>query len=163
MEGLLDWLRENGWAGWGLLAIGLAAAELFTLDLTLLMLAAGALAAGVTWVVAPGLFWLQIVVGLVTAGVTLWLLRPTLLERVRRSPGYRSSLDQLLGAGGIATAEISHAAGEVRVDGQLWEARPYDSDLRIAAGQSVEVLAIDGITLLVHPAEPNQLPRRTGT
>ncbi|NLE99283.1 MAG: NfeD family protein [Propionibacterium sp.] len=158
---MLEWFREHGWAGWGVLAIGLAAAELLTLDLTLLMLAAGALAAGVTWFVAPGLIWLQVVVGLITAVVTLWLLRPTLLHRVRQSPGYRSHLDQLVGSGGTATQEITNDGGEVRVDGQIWEARPNDRDLRIGQGESVEVFGIDGITLLVHPAEPNQLPHRT--
>lgn len=160
MGELMEWFRNHGWAGWGVLAIGLAAAELLTLDLTLLMLASGAVAAGITWFVAPGLVWLQVVVGLVTAMLTLGLLRPTLLRRVRQSPGYRSHLDQLVGSSGTATAEITHDGGEVRVDGQTWEARPYDSDLTIAAGERVEVFGIDGITLLVHPATPNQLPHR---
>ncbi|SDL63345.1 NfeD family protein [Tessaracoccus oleiagri] len=160
MDAFLEWLRDNGWAGWGLLAIALAGAELFTLDLTLLMLASGALAAGVTWFVAPGLVWLQVVVGLVVAVLTLAFLRPTLLDRVRRSPGYRSALDQLVGSGGRATTEITDAGGEVRVAGQLWDARPFDADVRIEAGETVEVLAIEGITLLVHPVSPHQLPRR---
>lgn len=152
MDWLVDWFRANGWIGWGLLAIGLAAAELLTLDLTLLMLAVGALAAGATWFVAPGLVWLQALVGIAVAALTLWLLRPSLLDRVRNSPGYRSSLDQLVGATGVATAEITPGGGEVRVDGQVWEARPYDPQVRILEGQRIEVFGMDGITLLVYPS-----------
>ena len=47
MAEFMDWVRENLWAGWGVLAMALAAAELLTLDLTLLMLATGALAGGI--------------------------------------------------------------------------------------------------------------------
>jgi len=161
VDWLVAWFRDNGWIGWGLLAIGLAAAELLTLDLTLLMLAVGALAAGATWFVAPGLVWLQALVGIAVAALTLWLLRPSLLDRVRNSPGYRSSLDQLVGATGVATAEITPGGGEVRVDGQVWEARPYDPQVRILEGQHIEVFGMDGITLLVYPSStPTPLDAR---
>lgn len=160
MDWLVAWFRDNGWIGWGLVAIALAAAELLTLDLTLLMLAVGALAAGATWFVAPGLVWLQALVGIAVAALTLWLLRPSLLDRVRNSPGYRSSLDQLVGATGVATAEITPGGGEVRVDGQVWEARPYDPQVRILEGQDVQVLGRDGLTLLVYPSGAAQSQRR---
>lgn len=151
MDELLGWIRDNLWAGWGLAALGLAAAELFTLDLTLLMLAAGALAGGVTALIFPGLVWLQILVAIITAVATLFLLRPTLLEKVRSAPGYRSSLDTLVGAGGVATTAITSSTGEVKVDGQLWEARSFDPDLAIDAGEPVEVFSINGVTLTVYP------------
>ena len=40
---MLEWFQENPWALWLTLAAGLAIAEMLTLDLTLLMLAVGAL------------------------------------------------------------------------------------------------------------------------
>ncbi len=157
VDWLSGWFAAHGWIGWGVLALALAAAELLTLDLTLLMLASGALAAGIVWFIAPGLVWLQVVVGVIVAALTLALLRPALLDRVRNSPGYRSSLDKLRGSVGTATAAITVGGGEVRVDGQLWEARPFDPDLVIAAGETVEVYGLDGVTLLVHPTDPRQL------
>ena len=42
MSEFFDWISSHLWAGWGILALLLAAAELLTLDLTLLMLASGA-------------------------------------------------------------------------------------------------------------------------
>ncbi len=152
MNEWVEWIRTNLWAGWGILAVMLAAAELLTMDLTLLMLAAGALAGGVTALVFPGLIWLQIVVALITAVLTLFVLRPTLLEKVRRAPGYRSSLDKLVGASGRATAQITTSGGAVKVEGQVWEARSYDPSVTIEADEEVEVFALDGITLIVYPA-----------
>lgn len=151
MDDLLGWIRDNLWAGWGVAALGLAAAELLTLDLTLLMLAAGAAAGGVTALIFPGLFWLQILVAIITAVATLFLLRPTLLEKVRKAPGYRSSLDSLVGTRGTATTAITGSAGEVKVDGQIWQARSFDPDIVIDQGDQIEVFGLDGVTLTVYP------------
>ena len=153
MADFLDWLRNNLWSVWGIGALGLAAAELLTLDLTLLMLAAGAAMGGVTALIFPGLIWLQILVAIVTAVATLFLLRPTLLAKVRNAPGYRSSLDTLVGTAGVATTEITGVAGEVKVQGQVWQARSFDSDITIHSGEQIEVYGLDGITLVVYPSQ----------
>lgn len=153
MSDLLDWIRDNLWVGWGVGALGLAAAELLTLDLTLLMLAVGAAAGGVTALIFPSLIALQIVVAIITAVATLFLLRPTLLEKVRKAPGYRSSLDTLVGTSGVATTEITGVTGEVKVDGQVWQARSFDPSVIISAGEHVEVYGLDGITLIIYPSQ----------
>ena len=152
MSDFFDWVRENLWAAWGVLGLGLAAAELLTLDLTLLMLATGALMGGVTALIFPSLVWLQVIVAVLTACATLFLLRPTLLARVRNAPGYRSSLDTIIGSAGVATSAITAHAGEVKIDGQIWEARSFDSSIDIANGEAVEVFGIEGITLTVYPS-----------
>lgn len=152
MSDFLEWIRQHLWAGWGVLALGLAAAELLTLDLTLLMLAAGAAMGGVTALVFPGLIWLQAVVAVLTALATLFLLRPTLLAKVRNAPGYRSSLDSIVGSPGRVTATITATAGEVKVDGQVWEARSYDPSITIDIGESIEVFGLEGVTLTVYPS-----------
>lgn len=154
MDDLLAWLRDFAWAGWGVLAVGLAALELLTMDLTLLMLASGALAGGVTALVFPGLWWLQVIVAVVVAVLTLLLLRPTLLDRVRNAPGYRSSLESLVGSTGLATAQINAHAGEVKVSGQVWDARSFDPGVTIGEGHEVEVYGLDGVTLIVYPVGP---------
>ena len=153
MGDLLDWIRDNLWVGWGVGALGLAAAELLTLDLTLLMLAVGAAAGGVTALIFPSLIWLQLIVAIVTAVATLFLLRPTLLEKVRKAPGYRSSLDTLVGTSGVATTEITGVTGEVKVDGQVWQARSFDPSVVISAGEHIEVYGLDGITLIIYPSQ----------
>ena len=74
MSEFFDWISSHLWAGWGILALLLAAAELLTLDLTLLMLASGALMGGVTALIFPSMVWLQALVALATAVATLFLL-----------------------------------------------------------------------------------------
>jgi membrane protein implicated in regulation of membrane protease activity len=148
---LTDWLGDHAWALWLSLAFLLAVAEVLSLDLVLIMLAAGALAGAGVAVIAPGLWWLQI---LVAAGVsvgTLLLLRPTLMARVRNLPGYRSSTDKMVGSSGVAVSQIDRRGGEIKVDGQSWTARPYSSDLVIEPGEEIEVYEIDGVIAVVYP------------
>ena len=128
-----EWLSDNWWASWLVAAALLALTESLTLDFTLLMLAAGALAG---------------------AGVALlFLLRPTLLEKVRSAPGYRSALQRMVGSTGQATTAITGNSGEVKVNGEVWRARSF-GDVEIEAGASVEVFEVDGITVVVYPKEP---------
>lgn len=154
---LTDWLGENAWALWLSLAFLLGIAEIFTLDLVLIMLAVGALAGAGTAAVAPGLWWLQILVAVVVALSTLLLLRPTLLEKVRGMPGYRSALDKMVGSSGYAVSEITGQSGEIKIDGQSWSARSYDRSETIDRGVEVEVYEIDGAIAVVYPKH-QQLP-----
>ena len=148
---LTDWLGDNAWALWLSLAFLLAVAEILSLDLVLIMLAVGALAGAGVAVVAPDLWWLQI---LTAAGVSvgmLLLLRPTLMAKVRNMPGYRSSTDKMVGSSGVAMSQIDKSGGEIKVDGQSWTARPYSSDLVIDQGDEIEVYEIDGAIAVVYP------------
>ena len=150
---LIDWLGDHAWALWLSLALLLAVAEIMSLDLVLIMLAAGALAGALTAVVAPDLWWLQILVAAAVSVGSLALLRPTLMQRVRAMPGYRSSLQKMVGSSGIATADISRIGGEVKVDGQTWTARSFDPSLVIEKGTEIEVFEVDGTVAVVYPKE----------
>ncbi len=148
---LTDWLGDNAWAIWLSLAFLLAVAEIMSLDLVLIMLAVGALAGAGVSVVAPGMWWLQI---LVAAGVSvgmLLLLRPTVLAKVRSMPGYKSSAAKMVGSSGVAVSQVDRSGGEIKVDGQSWTARPYSIDLVIEQGTEIEVYEIDGAIAVVYP------------
>jgi membrane protein implicated in regulation of membrane protease activity len=129
----------------------LGVAEVLSLDLVLIMLAAGALAGMGVALIAPDLWWLQIVVASGVSIATLALLRPTLLAKVRSLPGYRSSTDKLVGSTGFAVSAITRSGGEVKIDGQSWSARPFDTTQVIEQGTEVEVYEIDGVTAVVYP------------
>jgi membrane-bound serine protease (ClpP class) len=58
--------------------------------------------------------------------------------------------EALIGAKGIAATDLK-PKGEVRVMGEFWEATAKDAT--IAAGQAVEVVSMDGVYLVVKPAE----------
>lgn len=148
-----EWLSANWWAIWLVAAVVLALAESLTLDFTLLMLAVGALAAAGVAVFFPGLLLLQVVVAIAVSFAMLFLARPTLLEKVRRAPGYRSSLQRMVGSTGRALTVIDGESGEVKVAGEVWQARSFSTEA-IEAGTPVEIFEVDGTTVVVYPKEP---------
>jgi membrane protein implicated in regulation of membrane protease activity len=147
-----DWLQQNLWAAWLALALVLGAAEMLTLELTLLMLASGALAGMVTALIVPGLWVVQVLVAVTVAVLMLFVLRPTLLQRIRNAPGYRSALQKLVGSEAVATTEITGSTGEIKINGETWTARAYDPDRVISPGELVQVFEVDGVILRVHPS-----------
>ncbi|WP_040161588.1 NfeD family protein [Nigerium massiliense] len=145
-----QWWQENWWAIWFALAGVLAAAEMLTLDLTLLMLASGALAGGVVAIVLPGVLWAQVLVAVAVAFITLFLVRPMLRRRFQLSPGYRSSVDKMVGSEGTVTRQVTASGGEIKVNGEAWSARSYDGE-DIEPGVVIEVFEVDGVTAVVYP------------
>lgn len=151
---MLAWLIENAWVVWFAVAAILAVTEVAAGDFTLLMLASGALAGGVAALVFPGLWLVQVLVAVFVAVLMLAILRPTLLKRVREAPGYRSSLDKLIGSTGPALTAITATTGEVKLGGEVWSARSYDGGA-IDAGVQVEVYDVDGTVVRVYPKDHN--------
>ena len=175
-EGLFGWVGGHLWALWGILALLLATLEMATLDLTLLMLALGALAGGLTSVVLPDLYWAQVLVALGTAVALQTMARPSLLKRLDTAPGYRSSLGKLVGSEGVATQRITRTEGEAKVNGEekskalLDRIKPTtdyadlsDCDIVIEAGADIEVYEVDGPILVVYPVERGELLPRPST
>ncbi|MFT3861617.1 NfeD family protein [Micropruina sp.] len=148
-----EWLSANWWAVWLIAATLLAVCESLTLDFTLLMLAAGALAGAGAAALFPGLVLVHVALAVVVAFALLLLLRPTLLAKVRNAPGYRSALQRLVGSTGQALTAIDGGSGEVKVAGEVWRARSFN-DEPIDAGTAVEIFEVDGTTVVVYPKEP---------
>lgn len=153
---MMDWLRDNVWAAWLGIAVVLGLAELASLDFTLLMLAAGALAATGAAALFPGLLWLQIVVGLITAAAMLAAIRPLLVRKIHHNVELKTGSQHVIGRTGVVVKEIHpDGGGSVRLGGDLWTARPYDEVSTIAPGTRVEIMAVDGATAVVYPvADP---------
>ena len=62
----------------------------------------------------------------------------------------KTGKEALIGAKGIAVSDLN-PKGEIRVMGEFWEATAKDAT--IAAGQTVEVVSMDGVYLVVKPVE----------
>jgi membrane-bound ClpP family serine protease len=62
----------------------------------------------------------------------------------------KTGQEALIGAKGIATADLK-PKGEVRVLGEFWEAIAQNGEITV--GQAVEVVGMDGMFLVVKPAE----------
>lgn len=145
----MDWLQEHMWETWMGLAILLGVAELFSLDLILLMLAVGAMVGGVAALI--GLPVAVQILGAVGASVAmLSIVRPSVVKRLHSGPNLVLGHDKLVGKQAVVISEVSADGGQVRIAGEIWSARPYDDDAVIEPGAKVDVFEIRGATAVVH-------------
>jgi membrane protein implicated in regulation of membrane protease activity len=144
---LPDWLAA--WQAWLGLAVALGVAELFSLDLMLLMLAVGAVTGMVVSLTGAAL-WLQVLAAVAASVGMLALVRPGLVKRLHGGPELTLGHNALIGKQGVVVDEVSAQGGQIRVGGELWTARPYDETEVIAPGEAVDIFEIKGATAMVH-------------
>ena len=147
----MQWLGDNAWAAWLGLAALLGIAELASLDLVLVMLAVGAIA-GMLTALATDALVAQILVALAASVAMLAVVRPGLVRHLHDGPELVLGSATLIGKQAITPVRLSaHQSGQLKIDGELWTAKPYDETLVIEPGETVEVLLIRGATAYVHP------------
>jgi membrane protein implicated in regulation of membrane protease activity len=139
----------DAWAAWLGLAVALGVLELFSLDLILLMLAAGAIVGMVVSLTGADL-WVQVIAAVVASVAALGVVRPSVVKRLHTGPNLVLGHEALVGRQGLVVQEVSSQAGQIRVGGEIWTARPYDDDQVIPVGAKVDIFQIKGATALVH-------------
>lgn len=137
-------------------AAALGAAEVFTLDLTLLMLAGGALAGGAV-VLLGGSLVLGCIVAAVVATLLLFALRPWLLRSLRKRgvPLVETNAAALVGLPAKTIDDVTATGGRVKFKGEVWTARTAEGVAPISEGADVVVVKIEGATAIVAPAKEN--------
>jgi membrane protein implicated in regulation of membrane protease activity len=147
----MDWLGDHVAAVFLALAILLGAAEMFSLDLILGMLALGALVGMVVALLGAG-FAVAAIAAAVGAVACLAVVRPPLVKKLHTGPELSLGHGKLVGQQGVVTERMTGLeAGRIKLSGEIWSAKPYDETLTIDPGQTVEVLEIRGATAYVHP------------
>lgn len=152
----MDVLTQYAWIGWLVLILVFAIIEVFTLEMTFLMLALGSVGGLVS-----GLFgipwWAQFIVAAILALALILTLRPPLLRALRRGGDpARSNVDALIGGDGTVVRTVDPSGGQVRLrNGEVWTARlsPVTEHRDVAVGEVVLVTGIDGATAVVVPFE----------
>ena len=82
----------------------------------------------------------------------LALVRPSVVKRLHSGPELQLGHGKLVGRQALVTEDVtSLTPGRVKLAGEIWSAEPYDDSLTIKAGETVEVLAMKGATVYVHP------------
>jgi membrane protein implicated in regulation of membrane protease activity len=148
---MIDWIRDNPAATWLAAGVVLAAVEIFSLDLVLLMFALGAVAAAV----AAGLggpLWLAIVVFAVVSVALLYLVRPPVVKRLHAGPTLTLGHDALVGRTALVLEPVDSRTGRVELAGEVWSARAADQQA-YGTGTEVVVTRIDGATAVVTTKE----------
>jgi membrane protein implicated in regulation of membrane protease activity len=146
----MDWLSHHSWEAWLIVALLLAAAEMTTLDFTLLMMAVGA-GAGCLMAAIGLNVWVQVLVAAAVAIAMLSFVRPNIVRRVHSGPTIQTGPQALIGQSGLVLERVTGAAGRVRLRGEVWSARAVDDGVTIEPGAKVGVAEIDGATAVVYP------------
>jgi membrane protein implicated in regulation of membrane protease activity len=157
---MLDFLISYAWIVWIALILIFGIIELTTLEFTFLMLAFGS-AGGLVSGLLGAPWWLQILIAAVLSVLLLFALRPALLRALKRGGDPApSNVDALLGLSGTVTNDFSGNANHVKLaNGDTWTARLGaseglpGSDRTLVEGERVVVIAIEGATAVVVPAE----------
>jgi membrane protein implicated in regulation of membrane protease activity len=134
---------------WLVVGIALVVLELFSTTFVLLMLAAGAFAAAGASALGAGPvaqgFVFAVVSALALAGVRP-ALRRRLTDHIHETPMGPAALE---GATCLVVEEVDEGHGMVKIEGELWRARPFDATQVISAGEHVRVVEIKGATAMV--------------
>lgn len=133
---------------WLVVALGLAGAEVLTGDLFLLMVSGGALAAAGSSLVFDEL-WIDGVVFAVVSMLLLVLVRPALRRRFAAGTGLLDRAKELEGKSALVLDTVSRHEGQVKLDGEVWTARPLNDTDVFESGDHVTVMRIDGATAVV--------------
>ena len=153
MVDLTDYL----WIAWLVFILVCVIIELLTLDFTFLMIAVGSVA-GLGANLLGWEWWVQILVAAAVSVLLLLLIRPVLLHAMARQSADvpPSNVAALIGMGGRVSSTVGELGGLVKLDnGETWTAHlsPGQAAVTIDPGDRVRVLAIDGSTAFVVPAE----------
>lgn len=132
---------------WMAVAILFAVAEGFTLGLTFIWFAGGALLAMLTSFLGLNLY-IQVIAFIIGSSLMLIYTRPIAIK-VFKIGATKTNVDSLIGKEGIVIKQLEpFTMGHVNVKGQIWSAKP-DQDVTIVEGTKVEVVRIEGVKLIV--------------
>jgi membrane protein implicated in regulation of membrane protease activity len=135
------------WAWWVLIAVALAAGEVFTLGFFLGAVALAAVVAAVVSLALP--VWIQVLVFIVGSLASLGFLRPLARAHMTTPAALRTGTAALVGRRAIVLERVDADSGTVKIGGEVWTARAYMEDAVYEPGARVDVLKIEGATALV--------------
>ena len=140
------------WWLWILAALVSGIIEVMSVSFVFLMLAIGALAAGIAAACGANLM-VQLIVFIVVSVALLVVLRPFLKGRIERSNNYvPSNTDRLIGKTAYVTETVGERHGRIQFTGGEWSARTEGPELPV--GAEVRVDRIDGATAVVSALNP---------
>ena len=141
----------SAWVVWTIVAAVCAGAEAVTLTLILGFVAVAAAIALLVAVVG-GPVAAQLIAFIAGTAALVGFVRPIAKSHLHR-PAITTGVDALVGKRAIVLQRVDMHQGQVRIDGEVWTARPYLEDQVLEPGASVDVVKIQGATALVYGTE----------
>jgi membrane protein implicated in regulation of membrane protease activity len=135
---------------WLVIGVVLAIAEMFTSTFVLIMFSVGAFAAAAA--AALGLpIWIQLAAFGAVSAAALAGVRPILQRHLQSSTADHApmGLAAIEGSAGLVLERVDADHGLIKIEGEMWSARPYDATQVIEPWERVRVIEIKGATALV--------------
>lgn len=134
---------------WIVVGAALLAAEVFTTTFVLLMFGLGAFAAAGAAALGAGVP-VQAAVFAAVSALSFVAVRPALRRSMRRDVrDTPMGVEALEGSMALVIEAVDHDSGQIKIDGEMWRARPYDATQTFAVGDRVRVIEIKGATAMV--------------
>ena len=146
---MIEYISNNLWLFWLIITAVCLILELCSGDFYITCFAVGALLT-----VCPALahlpLWIQIIVWAVMSVLSIWLIRPKLVDLIHKGADIRNSnADALIGKIGKVVETIpANGYGYIQVDGDQWKSKSID-DADIALGEKVEIVERESIIMTV--------------
>jgi len=147
---MIDYISQNLWLFWSIITFVCLIMELSSGDFYVTCFAIGALVGIVTAVIGLP-FWMQVVVWAVCSVLSIWLIRPHLVQAIHKGADERkSNADALMGQiGEVSQTIVAGDYGRVKLDGDDWKAEAPSSQENIEVGAKVKVVGRESIILQV--------------
>ena len=140
------------WLLWLIAAGLLAAGEVASLNLVLLMFAGGAVG-GMVLALAGAAAFVQVIAFIVVSGVLLALIRPIATKHLTQgAPLQIDGVHTVIGRTARVTRPVDSDGGRIRLGADEWSARTQHRGASFAEGPTVRILQIDGATAVVGEA-----------
>ncbi|SNR43547.1 Membrane protein implicated in regulation of membrane protease activity [Actinoplanes regularis] len=136
---------------WIVLAVALAIGEAFTATILIIFFAAGAAAAALAAALGAPLL-LQVIVFALVSGLSVTAVRPVIMRHAR--PALETGdtpfgIEAMEGQHGTVLEDVNADHGQIRIEGEIWQARSFDGRETFTVGQRVRVVKVRGATALV--------------
>lgn len=138
------------WLLWTLAAVALTVGEIATPGLFYLGPVALAAVASAIVAAAGGGWAAELIVFAAAGAASLGLLRPIARRHLRMPLAIRTGSAKLVGEKATVIERVDAAGGRVKIGGEVWSARAFDTAQVLEPGLQVEVVQIDGATALVY-------------
>ena len=146
---MIEYIIANLWLLWTIIALVCLVLELSSGDFYVTCFAIGAAVSAIA-ALAGVPFWLQVLIFAVASVLSIWLIRPALVQWLHKPEQERlSNADALIGRTGDVVEQIPVGGyGCVRIDGDYWKA-VTDGSVPIAVGTKVRVCKRESIIITV--------------
>ncbi|EPH46561.1 NfeD family protein [Streptomyces aurantiacus] len=138
----------DAWVWWLIGAVALGIPLVMTAMPEFGMLAVGAVAAAVTAGLGGGVV-MQAVVFAVVSVALIAVVRPIAARHGAQRPQLVSGVEALKGRSAVVLERVDSSGGRIKLAGEIWSARPLDTEQSFEPGQEVDVVEIDGATAVV--------------